>query len=520
MVAVKETNSAYSYDRLALGGIMFFCAYVSLYFISWIAKSDLPIATIAVYFAFLAFLFSRRFFFFKYVWIIFTASWIVVADALLVGGHIWLNELQTTTYSNGSLLPIAVAFSAMLYFALLLESRKISLNRDKPDCLSTESNYTKTQMTIIKWAGVIALLVAIVCFAFVAAHPSWLYARDRFDYAAKYLPSFLSSNQQYLILLIPLALPCWKTGKKGIFYAVIVVYVLYLIWTGEKFTSLFLLFYVLLLAIAVPRLSEVSPRLAVRMSNRTIGFSFCVMFACLGLVLIQYSLQFGSGEAVSMLQQRVASQGEVWWGVYGYSSAVGPKPFEVGDELATFYTVGDSSAVLYDSGMWKLMQLIMTPNYYAMYVENATRLSSSTPASLYYYFGYFGLVVGLLILVGIYYLIINKTIDSFKKIRIVESILYVYLIRVMHGVLIMSDFNTLFSWRTLIVVCLLFFIDVIRGGGAREKTYRDAVYFRGNSRIKSVDSFRYEEKSNRRDVIKDDNGGRGCCGGKIEKKAF
>lgn len=465
----------------------------------------MPVATIAVYIAFLIFLFSRRFFFFKYIWIIFTASWIVIADALLVSGDTWLYELQCTTYSNGSLLPIAAAFSMMLYFALFLETRRIARYGGEQDYSGIEADYTKTQMTIIKWMGFIALLVAIACFAFVAPHPSWLYARDRFDYAANYLPSFLSSNQQYLILLIPLAFPCWKTGNKGIFYAVVAVYALYLIWTGEKFTSLFLLFYVLLLAIAVPSLGSVSPQRAARMSNRAIIVSFLIVLACLGLVLIQYSLQFGPGEAVSMLQQRVASQGEVWWGIYGYSSAVGPRPFEIGDELSTFYTIGDSSAVLYNSGMWKLMRIIMTPSYYAMYVENATRLSSSTPASLYYYFGYFGLIVGLLVLVGLYYLIINRTIDSFGKSRIVESILYVYLIRVMHGVLIMSDFNTLFSWRTLAIVCLLLLVEVVRSGDAGNRAARDALAFRENGRSGGAAVSRPVGKPNRCETIKDNS---------------
>ena len=462
----------------------------------------MPVATIAVYVAFLVFLFSRRYFFFKYIWIIFTASWIVIADGLLVGGHTWLYELQCTTYGNGSLLPISTAFSAMLYFALFLEAKRITRNGLGRDCTVIESNYTKTQMAIINWMGIIALLVAIVCFAFVAARPSWLFARDRFDYATNYLPAFLSSNQQYLILLIPLSFPCWKTGNKGLFYAVVIIYTLYLIWTGEKFTSLFLLFYILLLAIAVPRLGAVPPQDAARQSNRAIMVSFFIILACIGLVLIQYSLQFGPGQAVSMLQQRIASQGEVWWGVYGYSSAVGPKPFEVGDELATFYTVGDSSAVLYGSGMWKLMQIIMTPSYYAMYVENATRLSSSTPASLYYYFGYFGLVFGLLVLAWMYYLIINRAIDAFRKSKIVESVLSVYLIRIMHGVLIMSDFNTLFSWRTLAVICLLFFINIVGSGGVRKRATRCASDLNDLGNIDDVAVCRFEGKRNCSEVVK------------------
>ena len=462
----------------------------------------MPVATIAVYIAFLVFLFSWRYFFFKYIWIIVTASWIVFADALLVGEHIWLYELQCSTYSNGSLLPIASAFSAMLFFALFLEARRISRHGGEHGYPVIEPNYTKTQLATIKWMGIIALAVSFTCFAFVVEHPSWLYARDRFEYAANFMPAFLSSNQQYLILLIPLAFPCFKTGKKSIFYAVVVVYVLYLIWTGEKFTSLFLLFYVLLLAIAVPKLGSVSPRHAARMSNRAIAVMFGLTFACLGLVLIQYSLQFGPEEAVSRFQQRIAAQGEVWWAVYGYSSEVGPRPFEIGDELATFYTRGDSSAVLYNSGMWKLMQLIMTPSYYAMYVGNAVRLSSSTPASLYYYFGYFGLVIGLFFLIALYYLVVNKTIESLGKSRIVESILYVYLVRVMHGVLIMTDFNLLFSWRTLAILCLLTIIGVARHWGAKKGDACDAFSFEGNGQSESVAVRRCEGTSNRWRVIK------------------
>lgn len=443
-------------SRVFLVSIFLLLAYMLASAFNLLFSDEIPIIFLLIYCAHLAYLFSCRLFFFKYLWIIVMMSWMVIADAILVCRPLWLNELQNMTFNNGSLGCLCIATSIMLQFILLLEIR-----RGSRDEVIRPSRNMKQGSVLYRAAGIIALIIISLAFISVVTQPSWISATDRFDYAANILSEFLRSYQVYLILLVPMAYPCLKVGAKGIFCAVVSIYALYLVWTGEKFTSLFLLCYILILGLVVPRLVGLNATEITSKTRALIGSALAIGLAFVALVLIQYMFQFGSSNATTVLEQRIASQGEVWWGTYNIVSESGIKPGELADELAFLSAAGDTDAARHQGGIYKLMQLVMPGNYYTMYMDRSIRLSSSTPATFYYYFGIVGLVIGLIICAAIYYLIINKTVQSLINGRILESMLCVYLIRIMHGVLIMSDFCDLFSYRTIAAVGLLILLALI-----------------------------------------------------------
>lgn len=422
----------------------------------------MPIVTLAIYLGHIVFLFRNKDFFIKFIWVIAMMSWMVVANAILVIMPLWLNELQRTTYNNDSLLPLAVAVSLLLHCLLAFDSsyqhrRKHS---DRP-----VRSLSRNRLTMIKAAGVLAFLVMLASFFAVLPHPSWLNESNRFIYAQAYLPSILRQYQTFLILLIPMAFPSFLAGMKRVFYATVALYVLYLIWTGEKFTSLFFLAYILLLCYFAANnkgFESASGKKAYKLIGRA---AICAVAVFAALTAIQYIGMFGdAGSAFETFCQRIAAQGEVWWGTYDHLQNV-PSELrvdELSDEYSSFFVRGDATDEIQQGGTYKLMRIVMTPDYYSSYIANSIRLTSSTPATFYYYFGFAGLLVAMAGCALVYGAVIVHTIKALSRIQIIESVILVYFVRALHGALIMSDFYELFSYRSLFLVLVLIGLGLIR----------------------------------------------------------
>lgn len=473
----KTRQSNEGAGSVCIAAAVFALLYLACFAGGIITEYPLSILAFVIFSIHVLYLFLHKIFFFKYIWLIVMLAWLVVADALLVMNPIWLNELQLSTFENGSLLPIAACVSATLQFILFLEviSNKSSLREDNGESIT----FSKEHITLVKIAGIAALVVAICAFLSVAPHPSWAVARDRFDYAVNYLPSFLRNFQSLLILLVPLAAPCMKIGANKIFYGVVGFYTLYLLWTGEKFTSLFLLLYILLLACLIPRMRKLDISNLRRIVRRLLVLLGTVIVCFLVLVFIQYVRQFdGVSAAIGTFEQRIAAQAEVWWGVYEDSQVHGAfRADEVEDELEIISITGISDDLRVNGGIWKLMRVVMPYDYFQMYVDNSTRLTSSTQATLYYYFGFPGMLIGMLVLALFYYFVINSAVSAFERGSIFEGILAVYLIRIMHGVITMSDFSDLFYWRSLLVIAFLILLAMMRAMSMRKRYSARACSF-------------------------------------------
>lgn len=416
-----------------------------------------------------------RVFFLKYIWFIVMMTWLVFAVALLEGSPVWLNELQKTTYDNGSLLPLAATVGLLFYFLLFLETIRKPTKRLN-GAVRVGKEYSYFQKTLIQVASVAALAIALLAFFAVVGTPAWISSRDRFDYAANVMPEILRSYQSYLVLLIPLAAPSLKTGSKKLFFSVVVVYSLYLIWTGEKFTSLFFLLYVLVLIVLVSKPEDELKNLLKKYTKKIVVVFIALALVFFALVFTQYIRQFGDvNSALSTLEQRIAAQGEVWWGIYDQVE----DPFsdermsEIDDEIEAVFAGNDIVDGRDKGGMWKLMRIIMPESYYSNYLANSTRLTSSTPATLYYYFGLLGLTIGMVMLCALYWVVINAAVNAFRHVRLLEGVLAVYMIKIMHGVLLMSDFGDLINWKTLLVGCVMIAITVARKAYQRQSRPRN-----------------------------------------------
>ena len=272
---------------------------------------------------------------------------------------------------------------------------------------------------------------------------------DRFLYAKEYLTGFWGSMSSLLALFLPIDILFFLKFKKKLGIIALVLYYIYLFWIGIKFGMYLIISYWLI----IPFIKGASKK---QLKKVLITFTiiFCVL---LGLVNLQGKLIYNrtGSESAEYLVSRVSQQGQMWWGIYGQKQA--PHPSEIKDELRTFFT--DKTPVDYNYGIYKMMQKIIPPRIFYNKVYNGnSRYAFSTQASLYYYYGFIGVLLWSALSAILYSWVIQSFIEDFKKGNVVFCILLTRIFLIMNSVLLQSDFNKLFSFD--IVGCFI----IVAGG--------------------------------------------------------
>ena len=234
---------------------------------------------------------------------------------------------------------------------------------------------------------------------------------------------------------------------------------LYNFLIGQKFGPFMQVFHVLLITWFVPFKLEYLNRNFKR-------FIRIIIFAGVIFILFswwQMSLERGGAQnGLEQLFNRISNgQGDVWWGIYSSFSKEPIHIKELSDELGAFSSSG-LQQINYNFGIYKMMRLIAPSNVLQYYANRGARFSSSTTASLFYYFGFPGTIV---IKLGLYYLmyyLTNKIVDMCKNQRWIEATMYMWLFTHFTRVNNMSEFDLVVSRSAIMCYLVLLFMHFYR----------------------------------------------------------
>lgn len=168
-----------------------------------------------------------------------------------------------------------------------------------------------------------------------------------------------------------------------------------------------------------------------------------------------YSSDYNVYKFYNYTLQRLAQQGQLWWGTYD-------KKYEGTIEEFILEFKSNKSEYLYNkdmkeqSGIWKIMLMNAPKEVVEKKFESNSRYTASTKASLNYYFGILGNIIFGVISARMYSLLFSFFYVNCNSLFLIilKYLLYIKLYGRLTTVVFMSDFWAIFDIRTLILVIL------------------------------------------------------------------
>ncbi len=420
-----------------------------VFFVAWLIGDfyNVNIITLLIYVVSLFLLYKNdREFFLKNIYIIIINTLFVLGVFFCEINGIFLNEIsKRTDYVNCFNLAL---FSCHICLLFILIFNNIVLKKE--DNEETKSNLKSNGL--IKFICLIIILVQIVAIVNILIKlKGSIFKIDRFIINKQYLNAFTLKLKNNIILALPFF--CLLKGKRKNLYVFlyILLYCIMMFLTGEKYGPYIKLFY--LIAIFFPKFFE-------HLKKKTY---IIIFFACLivATVFLQYKFLYGYtyNNLITYLESRLCQQGQVWWSIYEQKEN---KSIEISDfsyEIKSSYNSKLSTSLPY-AGQWKMMYYAANgSNFVKSRIKNLIPFTSTTLASVYYYFGIIGIFIIYPLFGILYSVIINGVFNNYKK-NIITSILAIKLFVMFDYLYTASDLSSLISVKSIIFI-IVFLLSVI-----------------------------------------------------------
>lgn len=382
----------------------------------------------------------------EYFWLIVMAT-LNIVGAFCCDESIFLVELNYSSSYRCVLSPL-VAFYIVLFAAIeLFRLRNVKASK----------RYIKKNDT--HWLKVVLLIgIALELYLLipVASNPYFIAGASRLEYAQNNMSTLSVSLRTYLPMFLPIAVMEWKDGSKKLPATFLVLLVLFYFLEGDKFGAYLFAAYI----VALSSLDSISEKTV----SKVVKILFVLFCALIGIVYTQRILLFDENlsEVIEYLSQRLAQQGEVWWSVYSQLSTGSLQQGDLSSEINAILNPSSLTGVL-DFGQWKMMSVACGYSEYSAYrIMAGNPFTSTTPASLVYYFGYIGAIGFYMVFGVIYAVLIRGSIRAFSSNRVLESIIYVKLVSVFGNIITASDLTYLFSVQGFVYLGALFCLTLWR----------------------------------------------------------
>ncbi len=421
--------------------------------------ADSDYVLLGFWFVFCALLFIFKIeFFLKYIHYVFFLTLNLMGVYVIDNFSFFLTELRVNSRDFDAFGPIVIIHFVFM-FLLLLVDRSIAPRDLKPTTIVKIEYQNKNIVELIILAFGI-LFQALVLFLLLNAitKPAFAYGYDRFEYAQHFISgSWALANKlsNFMIPAIPLLL---VNNKKLLGLASLASYALYLFLIGNKFGALFNLLVLLV------------PYLVIRFKLQKIKWktllilSFVLLVTCVAFILILFlyhklTYGFSIERFIEYLSQRLAQQGQIWWGVYGYCKD-SPMFFgEIKDEIIGFWGMDEVSVHNMNYGIYKMMELVTPYETYVAKLLTGSRFTTSTCASIFYYTHYWGFVVLLPFAAVILSYFVNWYWKSLYSNEIIGVIVSWTVIGRLASIYSMSEFQMFFNLKYLTVIVVAIVID-------------------------------------------------------------
>lgn len=417
--------------------------------------------SLIVYFAFLYFIYrTNSKILLKYLFMFVMFTYHIMSVFIVENSSVYFYNLQTQSYRSGAFIPLLLSYVLFFSVLVLMEENKNSkiLMEDAENKWKTNTGFNINGFNLSDKMGVRIIsfiLFAAIVFMVFRLRNSFFYNMggiNRFVYRANTFSDLDEKFYTYIAWLLPIPLLGNDSKTKRRALAFFVVYCIYMIWIGDKFGSLFMAFYIFVLATWVKEGLN-------KKKIKKIIFTSCVVLGVL-MVFISFQVLYERGswsEVLTYFNNRLTGgQSDLWWKIYSSDSLNG---WRIGDffndEVSAIFRTPDN-IMEYDFGIYKMMKVTAPSGVVTNYLSNGARFAASTQASLFYYFKYTGLYLGSIILGMFCFILVNKAINAYKRMDIIRSICYTMLVSKWYQIMAMSDITMLGNTTTIIAVLILF----------------------------------------------------------------
>lgn len=365
---------------------------------------------------------------------------------------LFIVELNEMTYATGALTRLI--FFQMLFF-LIASLTFYAIGRPV--------SYVRPNVAERGFAIGLALAVVLISLYGFSVYGSPLFQEMlRFEYWGEIVTNPVVKIAHYLLsTCFALLLYTYMTDRR-ISLLLLVAIILVTVLGGDKFTPF--LFYAEMGVMIYFLQNDV--RLSKRICMKMVSYFMVFLFFTIALMYYHYTdlINNVSVPVEDMFLGRIAQQGQTWWAV---DKAIEPEGIsshiaEFSNEIDTWFQLNLTKSEMDGVGLYKIMNIISTPDRVERYLFSGIRFTEGYPAIGLYYFGFVGLFF-LQILVGMVYGIWARTM--YYAIMKSDVIMTVCLMKI--GIFLgeafgMGNMYGFFNFSTLAYLAVMVFYLLVR----------------------------------------------------------
>lgn len=389
---------------------------------------------------------------FAYLAVLFAcAANLAGAIAIELFPSFYLSELRCYSNFSGS-LPMCVFGWWCLLCTLYLTDTNYNYSES-----GSKHLFSSRSLKALSFLNSAVCLLCAILFIRVLPHPSFVLGLDRFSYGAEYVQGIWGNLASYLSFLIVIPILSIKEKRSKIGIATIILYCLYLFWTGSKFGEfftvaclVFIVYFDLLVC-----LSQIVLR-------RIVLLAIVICLAIVAFTGFAYSFT-SSGSIADFYGSRTAQQGQIWWSVYQRSD----QQIHVNDFLENELDALVDNRTISESvgeqhGIYMAMYLSAPTDVVNSKLATGSRYTEAGFACSYYYFGplgvaLFGIAMGLIIRV-----FVRGIIENLNRGELLSAILHVRFFSLARTALSMFLFSQFVTPLSIASFAYLFLCGLFR----------------------------------------------------------
>lgn len=416
----------------------------------------------------LAFYYKYPNFLIRYIMLFFMAIGNLVGVLICEHSSIWLSELSIYAGYVGSFPLLFCGWFLLIATVWMLDIRfkLVMLNQSYEIC---KFKVGSQSLRLCQFLAVLCFIIVLFSLADVAWRPAFLEHIDRFVYKERYISRTLEImiNSIYAILPLLFSMIVKKIGRVWfcLNYLTAILFSLCLFCIGEKFGGFWCLaVYVCVISSIYTKSLSVE---ALHIRIKRIGMVFFMPLTIVLALHLSLTYSVGGERLVtsylpSFLSQRIAQQGQLWWRTYALDKNNDMRISELGDETRVYFQNDKQKEFEYKHAIYKIMRFTTPEDIFSRKISRGSRYSTSTFASMFYYFKRVGVIlwgiIGGILFWGLMYLFMTAA----GNLYVVESILASKLLLMSYAVLAMSEFNVLLQDKPIFYFFIIISMFVVR----------------------------------------------------------
>lgn len=394
----------------------------------------------------------------RYIMIFFMSIGNVVGVYICENFNLRLSELDIVSFYSGSFPLIVLGWFVFLCTLFFLDSKyPLSLNSKSYPIINFKLG--QIDLSVKRVVPIIFSCLTLILLVRVGGHPFFLEGIDRFIYQERYLQGIWRQIVGWASLCLPIIIYIIGKERSKFNLLGLVLYLIFLFLTGEKFGGFWNVIVTGCIIYSIYSQNYDKRILYDILIKVLIGF-ICL----LTILLVHRSLNYDSSwqSNTNYFLQRTAQQGQLWWKTYNSEK---DKPFklnELNDEIKTYFELSDDNIKDYNHAIYKIMRLTTPPDIFDKKLESGSRYSTSTFATVYYYFKELGVIFYGIVGATCFWAIMRAFMYSVQHLYLIEMYISGRLLFDSYAALTQSEFNLLLSYKSLIYIVIFGCLFLLR----------------------------------------------------------